>query len=34
MLISKAFCIAALLAVHIYSAQEMKIVKYAKVNKY
>jgi hypothetical protein len=32
--ISKAFCIAALLAVHIYLAQEMKIVKYIKVNEY
>ena len=32
--ISKAFCIAALLAVCTYLAQEMKIVKYLKVNEY
>ena len=32
--ISKAFCIAALLTAHIYLAQEMKIVKYLKVNEY
>jgi hypothetical protein len=32
--ISKAFCIAGLLAVHIYLALEMKIVKYLKVNEY
>jgi hypothetical protein len=32
--ISKAFCIAALLAVHTYLGQEMKIVKYLKVNEY